>query len=222
MNRVKLFLLTAISIATAFTIGSCAATPAQQAQLNASPQPEPQKEEKPAEVIQQEQQQKADLESVCSQIRIEGIDCIVGVGESSLEGPARDQSLFNARYLYAQAMQASVKSETEQTTNIVDRDVQLNYTQKATETAEQTVSRAFPYATRTAFDGTYYKVYTLMVINPEDVKGIVEASAAATGNEAVAAKVKSPEVQDRFSKKIAVFKDVVLPLLKKIAVNIIR
>jgi hypothetical protein len=185
-------------------------------------QPEPQKEEKSAGVIQQEQQQKADLESVCTQIRLEGIDCVVGVGESSLEGPARDQSLFNARYLYAQSLQASVKSETDQTTNIIGRDVQLNYTQKATETAEQTVSRAFPYATRTAFDGKYYKVYTLMVINPEDVKGIVEASAAATGDEAVVAKVKSSEVQERFAKKISVFQDIVLPLVKTIAVNIIR
>jgi biotin synthase-related radical SAM superfamily protein len=61
-----------------------------------------------------------------------------------------------------------------------------------------------------------------MVINPEDVKEIAEASAVATGNEEVIAKVKSPEVQNSFSKKIAVFKDVVLPILKKVAANIIR
>jgi hypothetical protein len=221
MNRVKLVAFAAIAIATAFTFTSCAGSQAQ-ANLSASSQPEPQKEEKSAEVIQQEQQQRAELESVCTQIRLEGIDCVVGVGEASIEGPARDQSLFNARYLYAQSLQATLKSETEQTIKIVDKEAQVNYEQKATESAEQTVSRAFPYATRTAFDGTYYKVYTLMVVNPEDVKEIVEAAAAATGNEEVIAKVKSPEVQESFLKKISKFKDVVLPILKKIAANVIR
>jgi hypothetical protein len=198
---------------------SCAGSQAQPASLNAQ---ETQKEEKSAEVIAQEQQQRDDLESVCAQIRLERIDCVVGVGESSIEGPARDQSLFNARYLYAQSLQSNIKSETEQVTSIMGRDAQVNYEQIATQKAEQTVSRAFPYATRTAFDGKYYKVYTLMVINPEDVKEIVEATAVASGNEEAVAKVKSPEVQNSFAKKITAFKDVVLPILKKIAVNVIR
>jgi hypothetical protein len=217
MNRVT-FIFTAISIAAALI--SCAGSQAQQA--NIANQSQPEQQGKSAEAIQQEQRGKAELESVCMQIRLEGIDCIIGEDESSDEGVAGDKSLFRARTRYAESLQSSVKTESERITGEVKKEAQVTYTQTATVKAEQTVSRAFPYATRTVYDGKYYKVYTLMVINPEDLKEIIEASAIATGNEEVIARVKSPEVQEGFLKKITAFKDVALPILKKIAVNIIR
>jgi hypothetical protein len=61
MNGVKLSIFTAISIATAFVFTSCAGNPAQMMQ---NLQPGQQKDEKSAGVIQQEQQQRSELESV--------------------------------------------------------------------------------------------------------------------------------------------------------------
>jgi hypothetical protein len=220
MNKIKLALFTAISIATASTLASCAGSQTQ-ASLGASQQ-ETQKESKSAEVIQQEQQGKTYLQSECAKILLEDIDCVVGEGESSIESVAGNESLFDARVKLAQSLQVSISAETERITRNLNKDAQLLLTQTATEKVEQTVSGARPYATRTIYDGTYYKVYTLTVINPEDLKGLIETSAITTANEEVIAQVKSPEVQNSFSKKISVFKDVVLPMLKKIAVNIIR
>jgi hypothetical protein len=217
MNRVTL-IFTAISIVTVLT--SCAGSQAQQA--NIANQQSPEQQGKSAEVIQQEQRQLAELQSVCAQIRLEEIDCVVGPpGESNSEQMAMKESLFNARVLLAQSLETKIKAEVEQIASNVNKEAQTSLVEKATGSTEQTLNRAFSYSTKPVYDGKEYKVYTLLVVNPEDLKNLYEASAMATGNEEMVAQVKSPEVQKSFFEKILVYKDKVVPILKNLALKMV-
>ncbi|MDR3001268.1 MAG: hypothetical protein LBU89_08400 [Fibromonadaceae bacterium] len=228
MNKTKSILVAAgFALALAFTICSCAAGNPAPAQVIVCAGPDcpsqtgaAKGEEKAA--IQRGMQDLRELEAACAEIRIETkeeIDCVIGTGESSLESAARDQSAFNARSQYAASLESKVKTESKSVTENANKEATLAFEQKANEVSEQTISRAFAYATRTVHDGAYYKVYTLMVVNPEHIKEIIEVAAAQSGNEEVMAQVKSPEVQSSFAKKIEVFTGVVLPILKRLIIR---
>jgi len=217
MDRSKSIILAAISIALTFTFTSCA--PSLQSHI-ADASAAKATEEAKSSAEEGRKIQEA-LEEACREIMLQEIDCIVGVGESSSEAMARKESAFNARIEYANSIKTRVQSETEQTARNVNKEAQISLEEKASARAFQTISGATPYITKSTFDGKYYKVYTLMVVNPQEIKEIIEVAAKETGDEAVMEQVKSPEVQDSLSKKISAFKDVVLPILETLRKRIL-
>ena len=187
MNSAKLVLLTAISIATAFTISSCASK-AQSAV---------------AAGFETVKTPATELEEIKRDMESKFIPCGIGIGESSDEMVARNISADEARSDMARTMGTLVQRLSEQYAQNVSGEAKKIWEEGVKQLTDQELNGTVSYKVVTQFnpENKHYKMYSLYVMNPELLQKAVAAAAA--NQEEFELRVKKDDMMNKLSAGVA-------------------
>jgi len=148
-----------------------------------------------------------ELESLKQDMESKDIPCGIGIGISTDEMVARSQSADEARTKIAESMKTLVERYKEQYAKNVNGDAQKLWEEKANELTQQELSGSTIYKTITQFNDSLkqYKVYSLMVMNPELFKKAIEA--ANQSQKEFELRAESADMQARMDKAVAAYKE---------------
>lgn len=149
----------------------------------------------------------SELETLKQDMESKDIPCAIGIGISTDEMVARSQSADESRTKLAESMKTLVERYKEAYAKNVDGDAQKLWEEKANELTEQEISGSTIYKTITQFNDSLgqYKIYSLMVMNPELFKKAIEAATAS--QKEFELRAESADMQARMDKAIAAYKE---------------
>jgi hypothetical protein len=148
----------------------------------------------------------SELQALKKDMEGKNIPCGIGIGESNDEMIAMTMAEDEGRKALAVAMMTMVTRLSEQYAQNVGTEAKKIWEEKTNQLTMQELSGTSAYKSTTLYDKSTstYKIYTLMVMNPELFKKALHA--AAQGQEEIELRVKSADMQNRLDAAIAAYK----------------
>src|SRR5574344_2126008 len=146
-----------------------------------------------------------ELEQIKDKLAKDDVPCGIGQAVSNDEMIARTQAADEARAAVAEAMKTQISRYKEQYAKNVNGEAQKIWEEKANEYTQEELSGATVYKTITQFneeDGKY-KVYALIIMNPEVFKKAVMQ--AANSQEEFMLRAESADMQKRMDKAASAY-----------------
>ncbi len=149
----------------------------------------------------------SELDQLCSDMGKDGIPCAVGVGESNDEMMARTISEDEGRKGIAVSMGTLINRLSDQYAQNVGSEAKKLYEEKFNQITSQKISGARSHKTKTLYNEEtgVYKIYNLMIMDPDIFKQMMEDAAAA--QEEMELRVKSAEMQQRMDDAIKAYQE---------------
>ena len=146
-----------------------------------------------------------ELEQIKDKLAKDDVPCGIGQAVSNDEMIARTQAADEARAAVAEAMKTQISRYKEQYAKNVNGEAQKIWEEKANEYTQQELSGATVYKTITQFneDEGKYKVYALIIMNPDVFKKAVMQ--AANSQEEFMLRAESADMQKRMDKASAAY-----------------
>jgi hypothetical protein len=147
----------------------------------------------------------SELEQIKDKLAKDDVPCGIGMAVSNDEMIARTQAADEARTAVAEAMKTQISRYKEQYAKNVNGEAQKIWEEKANEYTQQELSGATVYKTITQFneDEGKYKVYALIIMNPDVFKKAVMQ--AANSQEEFMLRAESADMQKRMDKASAAY-----------------
>jgi hypothetical protein len=148
----------------------------------------------------------SELNSIKKDMETKNIACGIGIGESNDEAIALTMAEDDGRSKLATSMMTMVTRLSEQYAQNVGTQAKKIWEEKTNQLTMQELTGTTSYKSTTLFDKSTqtYKIYTLMIMNPELFKKAVEQAAA--GQEEIELRVKSADMQNRLDAAVAAYK----------------
>ncbi|HSQ40648.1 MAG TPA: hypothetical protein VLM37_00040 [Fibrobacteraceae bacterium] len=149
----------------------------------------------------------AELQQIKKDMESKEIICGIGIGESNDEMIALTLAEDEGRKAIATSIMTYVTRLSEQYAQNVNAEAKKIWEEKTNNLTIQKLSGTTSYKSVTLFDDQTktYKIYTLMVMNPELFKAAV--TDAATGQEEMEMRVKSADMQQRLDAAVAAYQE---------------
>jgi hypothetical protein len=149
----------------------------------------------------------SEMENLKQDMESKDIPCGIGIGISTDEMVARTQSSDEARTELAKSMKTLVERYKEQYAKNLDGETQKLWEEKANALTEQEIVGSTVYKTVTQFNDSLrqYRIYSLMVLNPELFKKAIDAATAS--EKEFELRAESADMQARMDKAIAAYKE---------------
>lgn len=148
----------------------------------------------------------SELEQIKDKLAKDDVPCGIGMAVSNDEMVARTQAADEARTAVAEAMKTQISRYKEQYAKNVNGEAQKIWEEKANEYTQQELSGATVYKTITQFNEEEgkYKVYALIILNPDIFKKALQATNTTKDDEFML-RAESADMQKRMDKAAAAY-----------------
>lgn len=149
----------------------------------------------------------AELQAIKKEMEVSNIPCGVGIGESNDEMIAMTMAEDEGRKALATSMMTMVTRLSEQYAQNVGKEAKKIWEEKTNQLTMAELSGTTAYKSVTLYDNSTstYKIYTLMVMNPNLFKKAIED--AAKDQEEMELRVKSADMQGRLDDAVKAYQE---------------